>query len=122
MPISSNADNTWGHDLNRADTIVLNQNGRERTFVDLETISRLADIHAQSKWETYWHTLPCNLGERTIDVYLNGAKVRQMSYTGVLWEHNQGDSNRTTPLTDADRKWLESLFESISTTNGKNAK
>ena len=109
-------------DLSRADAIVLNQNGRELKFVDLETISRLTDVYAKSKWETYWHTLPSNLGERTIDVYLNGTKIRRMSYTGVLWELNQEDSDRTTPLTDADRIWLESLFQSISTANKNNAR
>jgi hypothetical protein len=122
LPISPNADNTWVRDLNRADAIVLDQKGSQRTFVDPETISRLADVYAKSKWETYWHTLPSNLGERTIDIYLNGSKIRRMSYTGVLWEHNQEDSDRTTPLDEADRAWLESLFDSIQTGNGNNAR
>ena len=122
IPISPNADNTWARDLNSADAIVLNQNGQQLTFVDRETISRLADVYAKSKWEVYWHTLPSNLGERTIDVYLNGSKIRRMSYTGVLWEHNQEYSDRTTPLSDADRVWLESLFNSISNGDGNNAR
>ena len=113
VPISPNADRTWVRDLNSADKIILNRNETKRTFVDRETIQRLSNIYANSKWETYWHTLPSNLGERTIDVYLDGSKIRRMAYTGVLWEFNSNDSDRTAPLNDVDRAWLESLFDSI---------
>jgi hypothetical protein len=122
IPISPNADNAWEHDLSRADSIVLDYNGSQRMIVDRETISRLANIYSNSKWETYWHTLPSNLGERTIDVQFNGTQIRRMAYTGVLWEFNNEKSDRTTPLNDSDRAWLESLFDSIPTASGKNAR
>jgi hypothetical protein len=45
-----------------------------------------------------------------------------MSYTGVLWELDQNASDRTAPLSDADRKWIESLFDGMPTGESKIAK
>ena len=122
IPVSPNADRTWVRDLNSADQIILHRNETQQTIVDRETIKRIANIYTKSKWETYWHTLPSNLGERTIDVYSGGSKIRRMGYTGVLWEFNTNDSDRTTPLNDVDRGWLESLFDSIPSGKANSAR
>ena len=118
---STTADKAWLVDLQRADSIVLRQNGIEKELSDEETTSRLAKIYADADWKTYWHTLPGNIGDRTIDVYLDGEKLRHLSYTGVLWENVQYDSNRTATLSKDDQQWLEFLFEATSSEDSANA-
>ena len=122
LPSSGRADQNWLHDIENADSIVLRYDKSEQEFSDRDTIKRLAEIYANSKWETYWHTLPGNLGERTIDIYSDGTKLRHMSFTGVLWENERYDSNRTASLTQTDRDWIESLFNGVSTGEPQNAR
>ncbi len=122
LPSSGHADQNWLHDIENADSIVLRYDKSEQEFSDRDTIKRLAEIYANSKWETYWHTLPGNLGERTIDIYSDGTNLRHMSFTGVLWENERYDSNRTASLTQTDRDWIESLFNGVSTGEPQNAR
>ena len=124
LPISPNADRTWMHDLQRADSIVLKLrgNGAERTLTDQTSLSRFSDLYSAAKFETYWHTLPGNLGERTIGIYANGEKLREMSYTGVLWERSDELDDRTARLSDADSDWLEGLFEAMKTGSSQPAR
>lgn len=112
--MTSRADPNWEADLKRADAVVVRNLTAEQRLTDPDVIDRLARIYRGAKWEPYWHTLPGNLGDRTIDVFLGEAKLRHLSYTGVLWENERYDSNRTASLTDSDREWLESLFDSIA--------
>ena len=122
LPSSGHADQNWLHDIENADSIVLRYDKSEQEFSDRDTIKRLAEIYANSKWETYWHTLPGNLGERTIDIYSDGTNLRHMSFTGVLWENERYDSNRTASLTQTDRDWIESLFNGVSAGEPQNAR
>lgn len=113
MRLSPTADQNWLRDLERADSIVLRQNGFEQKLADRITIARLANIYANAKWEVYWHTIPGNFGDQTIDIYSNGTRLRRMSYTGVLWEIQRQESHRTASLSDEDCKWIESLFSFV---------
>ena len=116
--LSSRANPEWIADLDRTDTIVLQADDATMSITDDATIRRLADIYANAKWEPYWHTLPGNW-DRSIDLFADGDKLQHFSYTGVLWENERYDSNRTAKLADADREWIERLFAGIPTTNRK---
>lgn len=113
--MSSQANQDWIADLNRTDTIVMHSNDATMSVTDDETIRRLTDIYSNAKWEPYWHTLPGNLGDRSIDLLADGERLRHFAYTGVLWENERYDSNRTATLLDADREWIEMLFDQIPT-------
>jgi hypothetical protein len=122
MSGSANPDQNWLRDLERADSIILRTGEYETRLSDHETIARLANIYANANWKKYWHTLPSNLGDRTIGVYMGDVKLRHLSYTGVLWESKRYDSNRTASLSQADCEWIELLFDTVPTGNNPNAR
>lgn len=117
--MSSRANPDWIADLNRADTIVIRVEDASTTIVDEDTIRRFVDIYANAKWEPYWHTLPADGWERSIELMVDGEQLRDFAYTGVLWESEGYDSNRTATLAAADQQWMESLFDEISTTDAQ---
>ena len=114
LPISPNADRNWVDDFQIADKMVVTSYRVNWEITDPAVLKRLASIYSNAKFETYWHTLPANLGKQTIEVYSGDTKLRKMSYTGVLWEHSKEMADRTARLTVEDRKWLDSLFDSIA--------
>ena len=113
LPISPNADRNWVNDFKLADKLVITSHGVNQEITDPTVLKRLAGIYSNAKFETYRHTLPATLGRQTIEIYSGDTKLRKMSYTGELWEHSQELADRTAKLTDQDRQWLESLFDSI---------
>ena len=113
LPISPNADRNWVNDFQLADKLVITSHGVNQEITDPTVLKRLAGIYSNAKFETYRHTLPATLGRQTIEIYSGNTKLRKMSYTGELWEHSQELADRTAKLTDQDRQWLESLFDSI---------
>ena len=113
LPISPNADRNWVNDFQLADKLVITSHGVNQEITDPTVLKRLAGIYSNAKFETYWHTLTATLGRQTIEIYSGDTKLRKMSYTGVLWEHSKELADRTAKLTDQDRQWLESLFDSI---------
>ena len=113
LPISPNADRNWVNDFQIADKLVITSHGVNQEITDPTVLKRLAGIYSNAKFETYRHTLPATLGRQTIEIYSGDTKLRKMSYTGVLWEHSKELADRTAKLTDQDRQWLESLFDSI---------
>ena len=113
LPISPNADRNWVNDFQLADKLVITSHGVNQEITDPTVLKRLAGIYSNAKFETYRHTLPATLGRQTIEIYSGDTKLRKMSYTGELWEHSQELADRTAKLTDQDRQWLESLFDSI---------
>ena len=117
LPVSPNADKNWIQDLQRADAIVLKFNGATQTLNDRQTIERLAAIYSSAKFETYWHTLPANLGEKSIEIYANGVELRRLSFGGVLWEHSDDLDDRTAALSERDRLWIDGLFDAMRTGN-----
>ena len=122
LPSSGRADRTWLRDLQNADLIVVRCNESEQALVDPVAIKRLAEIYADGKWEPYRTTLPAHFDERSIDIYSGDVKLRHMSYTGVLWENERYDSNRTASLNSEDRDWVESLFEAATIDSSINAR
>ena len=114
LPISPNADHNWGNDFQIADKLVITSHGVNQEITDPTVLKRLAGIYSNAKFETYRHTLPATLGRQTIEIYSGDTKLRKMSYMGELWEHSQELADRTAKLTDQNREWLESLFDSIS--------
>ena len=114
LPISPNADRNWVNDFQLADKLVITSHGVNQEITDPTVLKRLAGIYSNAKFETYRHTLPATLGRQTIEIYSGDTKLRKMSYTGELWEHSQKLADRTAKLTDQNREWLESLFDSIS--------
>ena len=112
--LSSRAPNPqWVADFQKADSILIRSHDNQHVIADSETISRLRSIYENAKWKPYWHTLPNNLGDRTIDVYNGGNKLRHFSYTGSLWETASYTENRTAELSDSDAQWIESLFAHV---------
>jgi hypothetical protein len=103
----------WVEDFGRTDTIQLHSKEGSRQITDSDTVSRFRDIYLNATWKTYWHTLPGNLGDRSIDLYHGDNRLRHFSYTGTLWEI-ESDKVRTAELTSVDREWIESLFEAES--------
>ena len=114
LPISPNADRNWVNDFQIADKMIIASHGVNLEITDPTVLKRLAGIYSNAKFETYRHTLPATLGRQTIEIYSGDTKLRKMSYTGELWEHSQELADRTAKLTDQNREWLESLFDSIS--------
>ena len=114
LPISPNADHNWVNDFQIADKLVITSHGVNQEITDPTVLKRLAGIYSNAKFETYRHTLPAALGRQNIKIYSGDTKLRKMSYTGVLWERSKELADRTAKLTDQDREWIESLFDSIS--------
>lgn len=111
--VSKRPDPEWAKDFDKVDMIVLHRKGEAPISInDPVTIDRLRVIYNDSKWAPYWHTLPGNLGDQTIEIYDGNTKLRTFSYTGELWESESYTKNRTTELSDVDRQWIDSLFES----------
>ncbi len=109
--LSSRAPNPqWVADFQKTDSILIRGHDRQHLISDAETISRLRSIYENAKWKPYRHTLPGNLGDRTISLQDGGARLRHFSYTGSLWEAGSYTENRTAELSDDDRQWIESLF------------
>ena len=117
--ISSRASSEWIADLSRTDTIVIRVDDATLSITDNATVRRFAEIYTNAKWEPYWHTLPGSLGDRSIDLFAEGEKLQHFSYTGVLWEIERYDSNRTATLAATDREWIEALFARIPTANSR---
>ena len=114
--LASNAPNPkWLIDFQRTNAIFVSKDKKkdQLTISDPQAINRLRDIYANAKWKVYWHTLPGNLGERTITLLDGEDKVRNFNYTGVLWESESYTENRTAELTDADTQFIESLFAKV---------
>ena len=103
----------WLADFGSADAISIRKQQQQRVVSDAETIARLKDIYANVEWKPYWHTLPGNLNERTIDLLDGENRLRQFSYTGALWETESYTENRTAELSETDRQWIESLFSAV---------
>ncbi len=117
--VSSRDSSEWIADLSRTDTIVIRVDEATLSITDNATVGRFAEIYANAKWEPYWHTLPANLGDRSIDLFAKGNKLQRFSYTGVLWENERYDSNRTAILATTDREWIEALFARVPIANPK---
>ncbi|WP_417393681.1 hypothetical protein [Gimesia sp.] len=67
-----------------------------------------------------WHTLPGNLGMRTISLCAGENKLRTFDYLGkTLWESENYNQNRTTQLSAKDSQWLDSIFASIPQSEGE---
>lgn len=112
--LSSNAPNPhWLTDLQKTDLIVVQKSDSHVKISDVETIVRLQSIYTNAKWKQYTHTLPNHLDAQTIEFHDGGTKLGHFNYTGVLWETDSYTKNRTTELSDADRQWIESLFEMV---------
>ena len=112
--LGSNAPNPqWLADFQKTDAILIQYNNQELTVSDTETINRLQNIYTNAKWKPYWHTLPANLNERTIELREGQTKLRNFSYTGSLWESESYTKNRTAELSDTDKNWIESLFAKV---------
>lgn len=112
--LASNAPNPqWLTDFQKTDAVLVRKTKQELTITDSDTISRLQNIYASAKWAPYWHTLPGNLDDRTIDLLDGENKLRHFSYTGVLWETESYTENRTAELSEADRRWIESIFAMV---------
>jgi hypothetical protein len=113
--LASNEPNPqWLIDFQRTKSLLIQNHNVERAVSDSETISRLQSIYANAKWKPYWHTLPGNLGDRTIDLLDGETPLRHFSYTGSLWETDSYTENRTAELSGTDRQWIESLFAVVS--------
>lgn len=123
--IASNAPHPqWLADFQRADSVRVQKNDTHVTLTDSQTIERLRTIYATAKWKRYWHTLPGDLGEQTIELLDGETVLRRFSYAGDLWETASYTENRTTELTATDRQWIESLFDIVpnpDTSNWPNA-
>ncbi len=113
---SGRPDATWSADLARADAIEVRTKTGTIRITDADAIERLATIHSNATWSTYWHTLPGDLGDRSIYLLSDGKELRHFTYTGVLWESNAYDDNRMATLGATDRDWLDSLFGLIPAT------
>ncbi len=114
--LASNAPNPkWLSDFQRTNAILVtkNKNKDQLTISDTQAINRLRDIYANAKWQVYWHTLPGNLGERSITLLDGETEVRNFNYTGVLWESDSYTENRTAELSVADKQFIESLFAKV---------
>lgn len=111
--ISKRPDPEWVADFDIADTLVLRRKDTAPIKItESATIKRFRSIYQESKWTPYWHTLPGNLGDRTIEIYDGDVRLRTFSYDGTLWESDSYTENRTAELDDDDRQWISSLFES----------
>lgn len=113
---ASNAPNPkWLTDFQRTNAILVTKNKKQDqlTISDPQAINRLRDIYAKAKWQVYWHTLPGNLGERTITLLDGETRVRNFNYTGILWESESYTENRTAELSEADKQFIESLFAKV---------
>ncbi len=109
--LSSHSPNPqWVADFQKTDSILIRVHDTQHAILDTETIKRLQDIYENAKWKPYWHTLPGNLGDRTIDLHDGDTKLRHFSYTGSLWETESYTENRTAELSISDAQWIESLF------------
>jgi len=123
--LSSRAPNPqWIADLQKTDSILIRSRDKEHLISDMETINRLRSIYENAKWKPYWHTLPGNLGDRTIRLQDGDTRLKHFCYTGSLWECGSYTENRTAELSDSDRQWIESLFarvpdEASAETSGK---
>ena len=113
---SGRPDAAWSADFARADAIEVRTKTATMRITDADAIDRLATIHSNATWSTYWHTLPGDFGDRSIYLYSDGEELRHLTYTRVLWESNAYDDNRTAKLRATDREWLDSLFDSIPET------
>lgn len=111
----------WVADFQKADSIIIRIHNNQHQISDAETISRLRSIYETAKWKTYWHTLPGNIGDRTIYLQDGDTRLRHFSYTGSLWETESYTENRTTELSDRDRQWIESLFALVPNEVSKEA-
>lgn len=111
----------WVADFRNTDAIVIRRNNSQNTISDVETITRLRRIYESAKWKPYWHTLPGNLGDRTIDLHRGDTKLRRFSYTGLLWETDSYTDNRTAELSESDAQWIESLFARVPTDTSSEA-
>ena len=112
--LSSHAPNPqWVADFQKANSILIRNHDNPYAISDAETINRLRSIYENAKWKPYWHTLPGNLDDRTIDLHDGDTKLRHFSYTGSLWETESYTENRTAELADTDARWIESLFARV---------
>lgn len=111
---SPGPDPHWLVDFHNADSILIRNHHSQREISDAETVNRLRTIYENAEWKPYWHTLPGNLGDRTIELLDGETKLRQFSYTGTLWETESSTENRTAKLSDADAQWIESLFALVA--------
>lgn len=104
----------WLSDFQKADSILIQSNGHQRTVTDPQVVRRLHGIYADSNWMPYQYTLPGDIGDRTIELRLANTTLRRFSYTGSLWETESYTGNRTAELPDGDTQWIESLFEHVT--------
>ncbi|HBE66437.1 MAG TPA: hypothetical protein DDX19_27530 [Rhodopirellula baltica] len=108
---SSHAPNPqWLADFQKTDSILIRNHDQQHVIADAEAVNRLRNVYENAKWKPYWHTLPGNLGDRTIDLQNGETNLRHFSYTGSLWETESYTENRTAELSDSDARWIESLF------------
>ncbi|MFO0911423.1 MAG: hypothetical protein U0795_00580 [Pirellulales bacterium] len=111
----SNAPNPqWLTDFQRTDAILVTKKNAQVTISDPQVIDRLRNIYANAKWKPYWHTLPGYIGDQTISLFDGETKLRHFDYDGGLWETESYNENRTAQLADADRQFIESLFNEVS--------
>ncbi len=112
---SSHAPNPqWLVDFQNTDSILIRNHDDQCVISDAETISRLRKIYENAKWRPYCHTLPGDLGDRTIELLDGKTSLRRFSFTGSLWECKSYTENRTAELSDSDVQWIESLFALVS--------
>ena len=109
--ISKSPNPALTNDLNRADSILLQQEGEVPVrLTDADEIKRLCRIYVQSRWIPASHVFPATLGQRRISICQGDTVLRTFAYNETLWESGAYTYNRKAKLSEADREWLESLF------------
>ncbi|KAA1257299.1 hypothetical protein LF1_54480 [Rubripirellula obstinata] len=112
-------DADWISDFDRTTTLTLESGDVTLELSDPSTIDRLSSIYANVSWQRYWHTLPGDVGDRSIRLTSGGDTLRTLCYTGILWESDAYDDVRTAELSDGDRDWVDSLFSRIDNAEPK---
>lgn len=85
----------------------------EHLIDDPAIISRLAEIHARSKWAPEPITLP--VGLITIECTSDGEPRFALVYSGWLWETNDdGELTRKATLSEDDREWMDQNIRTLA--------
>lgn len=101
----------WTTDFQSTDSLVIRSQKGQYTISDAETLDRLREIYTNANWNRYRHTLPADLGVRTITLQDGGTKLLQFNFTGTLWVTESYSENWTAELSDSDAEWLTALFD-----------
>ncbi|WP_145055871.1 hypothetical protein [Lignipirellula cremea] len=112
---SGRANPAWVADLEQADSLNLRTGEFSRKITEPKAIKRFREIYTKATWKPYVATLPFDLNKHTIEIYQKRTRLRLLAFTGDLWEleedPNKESTVRTAELSDSDREWLETLFQ-----------